>query len=164
MKKLFPIILSIFFITLIFASCSDKNFNSSLSCQELTTSLKKEISVPEGNFKEYTVDELNFLFSSPELYSDICIIYSTDSTDVCELGVIHASNKENAKKLYEDAKYYIKSIQEEKSEFLRNYSPEELTKLNSAEARCFGEYIIFSVAEPNDKNEVFKKAEMLLEK
>ena len=162
MKKLFPFILSIFFITLIFASCSDKNFNSSLSCQELTTSLKKEISVPEGNFKEYTVDELKFLFSSPELYSDICIIYSTDSTDVCELGVIHASNQENAKKLYEDAKHYIKSLQEEKSEFLRNYSPEELTKLNSAEARCFGEYIIFTIAEKADRDTVFRKAETLL--
>ena len=167
MKHLFRITLltlSILFITSIFPSCSQKEYNSTLSCKELSKGLEREISVPQGQFKEYTSDELDFLFSTPKLYDDICIVYSTDSTDVCELGVLHASSKENAKKLLEDTKGYIKSMQEQKSEFLRNYSPAELTKLNSAEARCFGEYIVFTVADPYDRDEAFKKAEMILSK
>ena len=61
-------------------------------------------------------------------------------------------------------KLYIKNLQEQKREFLNNYSPEEVKKLNSAEVRCFGNYIIFTVSDPDDKNYVFSKAEELLKK
>ena len=155
---IFPCIISM----LIFQSCAQKDFKSSLTCEELSNRLGKEIFVPQDEFNQYTTEEINFLFSSPESYDDISIIYSTDSTDVCEIGVIYSENKEDAKKLYEDAKLYIKNLQEQKSEFLRNYSPEELSKLNSAEARCFGNYIIFTVANQNDKQNIFNTAEKLL--
>ena len=164
MKKIILLILSITLCASVFSSCSRKSFDAEISCQELANSLKKEISVPEGEFEEYSLDELRFLFSSTDLYDDICIIYSTDSTDVCELGVIHSSNEENAKRLYEEARGYIKSMQEEKSEFLRNYSPNELSKLNSADARRYGEYIIFTVADQTDRDTVLKEAEALLSK
>lgn len=164
MKRLILLMSVLLAITLFFQSCSQKDFNASITCKELSTSLKREISVPEGNFEEYTEDELDFLFSTPKLYDDIYIIYSSDSTDVCELGVLHASSKENAQLLYEEAKNYIKSTQEQKREFLRNYSPAELSKLNCAEARLLGEYIVFVIAEQGDRDEALKKAEMLLSK
>ena len=71
-------------------------------------------------------------------------------------------DEENAKKLFEEAKLYVKNMQEQKSEFLRNYSPDELSKLNSAEARRFGNYVIFAIGEQEDKNNLFKKAEDML--
>ena len=49
--------------------------------------------------QRYQFLKLQFFFSSPELYDDVCIIYSKDGTDVCELGILHASSEENAKKL-----------------------------------------------------------------
>ena len=164
MKKILSIIILTFILTLIFASCSHKNFTDSLTCKDLSLTLKREISVPSGEFEEYSTDELNFLFTTTELYDDICVIYSSDTTDICELGIIHATNEENAKKLFEDSKNYIKSIQEQKSEFLRNYSPDELKKLNSAEARRFGNYVIFIVSEKDDRDTLLKKAEALLSK
>ena len=163
-KKFLTVIIHILFIALIFQGCSKKEITHSLTCKELSNELESEISVPEGAFKEYTTEELRFLFSSPELFDDICIVYSNDSTDVCEIGVLYASNEESAKLLFEDAKSYIKSLQEQKSEFLRNYSPAELSKLNSAEVRRYGNYIIFTVAEADEKNNMFKKAEALLSK
>ena len=164
MKRLIFLTALLLLLAIIFQSCAVKDYSSSLTCKELSDALEREISVPQGYFEEYTSDELDFLFSSPQLYDDICVVYSADSTDVCELGILHASSEERAKKLYEDAKGYIKSMQEQKSEFLRSYSPAELPKLNSAEARLFGQYIIFAVADQNDRDEVFKKAEALLSK
>lgn len=161
------ILLSIIFIlltSLIFLSCAKKEIKYTLSCKELSNQLESEISVPQDEFNEYSTEELRFLFSSPELFDDICVVYSTDSTDVCEIGILYASNEENAKILFEDAKGYIKSIQEQKSEFLRNYSPAELSKLNSAEARRYGNYIVFAIADMDDKNNLFKKAEEVLSK
>lgn len=161
-RKILSALILILLTVLIFASCSEKEFNSLLTCKEVSSRLESEISVPEGKFEPYTTEELRFLFSSPELFDDISVIYSTDSTDICEIGVLYASSEENAKMLLEDAKNYIKTLQEQKSEFLRNYSPGELNKLNSAEARRYGNYIIFAVAEQNDRNKIFEKAEMIL--
>ena len=43
-------------------------------------------------------------------------------------------------------------------------SPQEIEKLNSAEARRFGNYVIFAVSDSIDKNYIFSKAEELLKK
>lgn len=158
----FVTLLSLLLVSTIFSACSQKSYDASINCQDLSTALKREISVPQGYFEEYTDDEVKYLFSSPKLYDDICIVYSADSTDVCEVGILHAASDDNAKLLYEDAKAYIKALQEQKSDFLSNYSPAELSKLNSAEVRRYGNYIIFTVAESGDKEELFKKAEMIL--
>ena len=155
-------ILFILLVTLIFQSCSQKKFNDSFTCNELSRRLKSEIQPTESEFESYSREELTFLFPSNDLYDDICVVYSSDSTDVCEIGVFHAPDEEAAKKLFEEAKLYIKNMQEQKSEFLRNYSPAELPKLNSAEARRFGNYVIFAIGEQNEKNNLFKQAEEML--
>ena len=161
-KKLSWLIMCICSISLIFTSCSTKSYSSKSDCRELSQSLMREISVPDGEFSQYTEEEVQIFFSSPELYDDISIMYSKDSTDIAELGILHATTEEKSDKLFEEAKLYIKNLQEQKREFLNNYSPEEVEKLNSAEVRKFGNYIIFTVAEPDDKNYVFSKAEELL--
>ena len=161
-KKTSTLILFILLVTLIFQSCSQKSFSDSHACKELSNRLKSEIHLSEGEFEEYSSEDTSFLFPSAELYDDICIIHSNDSTDVCEIGVFHASSEENAKRLFEEAKLYIKSMQEQKSEFLRNYSPEELPKLNSAEVRRLGNYVIFAIGEQEYKNNLFNKAEEIL--
>ena len=162
--KLIGILICIFALALIFEACSTKEYSNSQGCETLTQTLMREISVPEGEFSSYSADELNFFFSSPALYDDISVIYSKDSTDISELGILHASSEEKAVELFEESKLYIKNLQEQKREFLSNYAPEEIKKLNSAEARRFGNYIIFTVADPDDKNYVFSKAEELLKK
>lgn len=148
----------------IFTFCSAKTFSDSLACNELSSTLQKEISVPYGEFGEYSSADLNLFFPDSELFDDFYVIYSKDNTDVSELGILRASNEENAKKLLEDAQLYIKDNQEQKREFLRNYSPSELEKLNSAEARRFGNYVIFTVADQDEKSKIFQKAEELLKK
>ena len=166
MKKKKKIIIMLLSIpcALIFTFCSSKAFSDVLACVELSSSLQKEISVPYGEFGEYSSAGLNFFFPHTELYEDFYAVYSKDSTDVSELGILRASNEENAKKLLEDAQLYIKDTQEQKREFLRSYSPSELEKLNSAEARRFGNYVIFTIADQNEKSKIFQKAEELLKK
>ena len=161
-KRFFWILVCICSMNLIFTSCSTKNYRNSFDCKELSQSLMREISVPDGEFSQYTEEEVQIFFSSPELYDDISIMYSKDSTDIAELGILHATTEEKSDKLFEEAKLYIKNLQEQKREFLSNYSPEEVEKLNSAEVRKLGNYIIFTVADPDDKNYVFSKAEELL--
>ena len=160
--KIVSIILCIFCSGCIFASCSKKEYSDTSTCKDVSNELMREISVPEGEFSQYTDKELTFFFSSPALYNDCAVIYSKDTEDIAELGVLHAADEETAKKLLDDVKLYIKNLQEQKLEFLSNYSPDEVEKLNSAEARRFGNYVIFTVASPNDKKCMFEKAEKML--
>ena len=162
--KLISLLIYICIVTLIFSSCSTKEYSDNNTCKTLTQTLMREISVPEGEFSAYSTDEINFFFSSPALYDDISIIYSKDTTDISELGILHASSEDKAIELFEESRLYIKNLQEQKREFLSNYAPDEVKKLNSAEARRFGNYIIFAVADPDDKNYVFSKAEEILKK
>lgn len=161
-RKILSLIIPILLVTLIFQSCSQRKFNSSLACDELSMRLRSEIHPSDGELEAYSNEELTFLFPSSDLYDDACVVYSSDSTDVCEVGIFHAPDEESAKRLFEEAKSYIKNMQEQKSEFLRNYSPAELPKLNSAEARRFGNYVIFAIGDQDDKSNLFKKAEELL--
>ena len=149
-------------LTLLFSSCAQKSYKSSLGCKELSNELKKEFSASEEDFEDYSEEDIRFLFSSIELYEDFCVSYSTDSVDIREIGVFRASTEQDAKKLYEDATYYIKNLQEQKSDFIRSYSPSELEKLNSAEARRYGNYVIFVVADADCKSKIFEKAEEAL--
>ncbi len=148
----------------IFSSCSQNQYSDALSCKELSTLLAKEISVPEGKFSQYTNEELKFFFPDSSKYTEAHIIYSSDSIDITELGILRAADEENAKTLHEEVKNYIKNLQEQKQEFLRNYSPNELQKLNSAQTRRYGNYVIFTVSEPENQETVFLKAEEILAK
>ncbi|MBO7302705.1 MAG: DUF4358 domain-containing protein [Clostridia bacterium] len=162
MKFKASLILLLLTLTLTLSSCAQKSYNSTLSCKELTNELKKEFSISEEGFEDYSDEDISFLFNSLDTYDDSCVCYSSDSIDICEVGVFHASSEENAKRLYEDAMTYIKAMQEQKSDFIRSYSPSELSKLNSAEVRRYGRYVIFTVADADCKAKIFEKAESLL--
>ncbi len=164
LKKIIFIIICLCVFIRIFTSCSQEEYSDSLSCSELSNALSREISVPEGEFSQYTTEELKFFFPNQSIYTEAYIIYSADSTDIAELGILRASDEESAKTLYEEVKSYIKNLQEQKQEFLRNYAPNELQKLNSAQARRYGSYVIFTVSDSSEQNNVFEKADKLLSK
>ena len=157
-KKIIFVILAIGCIALFFKSCSSEEYSKKIDSATLCDALTSEISVPEGEFSKYSDEDIRFFFANPQLYDNICISYSTDTTDVSEVGVISAKDEESAKKLLEEAKLYIKDAQEQKRDFLRNYAPAELEKINSAEAQRFGKYVIFTISEPSEADAVFEKA------
>ena len=161
-KKILAVIITAICVALFSCSCSSEEYSKTISARTLSEALKSEISVPEGEFSEYSLEDMQIFFSDPALYEEICIFYSSDATDTAEIGVISAKTEEDAKKLYEDAKSYIKNAQEQKRDFLRNYAPEELEKINSAEACKLGRYVVFIIAEGSEKEAVFNKAKEML--
>ena len=164
MKKRYIVFILMLLTAAVFCSCAKEEFSSTLSCKELLSTLESEFSPDKTEFSRYTDEELKFLFPDSDVYNEAIVIYSTDSVDITEIGVMRAESEKDAIDLLEDAKNYIKDLQEQKREFLQNYSPSELSKLNSAGARRFGQYVVFAIAEQGDVDKIFKKAEMLLTK
>ena len=145
---------------LIFPSCKQAEYSSSLTSKELSDALMGQISGSE-DYIEYTDEELSYFDFAKNADADITVLYSRAAEDVGEIGVIRIS-KEKAKEMQSAVENYLKMQKNEKAAFFKNYAPGELSKLDRAEVRRFGDYIIFTVLSSEDSQAVFNKVEEIL--
>ncbi len=152
-------------VTLIFClflcSCSTANYTDSLSCQDITSELRKKLLGSEL-YDSYTDEDTKLILSDDQLYDSSSIIYSVSSDDIGEVGILHAPDTNTAKDLLGEVTDYIESLKDEKQEFIKNYLPSELSKLNYADARRFGNYVAYTVLTSDRSEEVFSFVEKML--
>ena len=79
-----------------------------------------------------------------------------------EIGIIRAPSEKNAEEVLREAQAYLDQMRAERRAFVENYLPRELPKLNSAETRRFGSYVIYTILESERAALVFDKAEEAL--
>jgi hypothetical protein len=157
----FPIICCCILSCVILSSCASNKYSDTLSCTDITKSLQSKI-LADDDYREYSADEVRYIFNGRDSFDSCSIIYSAASDDIGEIGVFHAASEEEAKKLLNDTEEHVQKEREEKSEFLRNYLPNESKKLENAEVKRFGNYVVYAVNE--DKDAVFSYIEKLLKK
>ena len=161
MKKYIAILLSLIFC-ISFASCAQTKYDDSLSCSDIATALDEEFLGTE-EYEAYEESDIKYMFNSDDF--DSCrILYSISSDDIGEIGVLHAKDAQGADKLLDEVNEYIEDIKEEKSDFLRNYLPEEFKKLDNARVKRFGNYVIYTVLEPEQSQRIFERAKEILTK
>jgi isocitrate dehydrogenase kinase/phosphatase len=90
------------------------------------------------------------------------VLYSRDSDDQGEFGIFKANNSVTAEELFVLVNEYINRSQRERRNFIENYIPSELKKLDNADARIIGDYVIFTILDENQSREIFSKATELL--
>jgi len=88
------------------------------------------------------------------------VIYSNSSDDIGELGIFRAPDENTAALLFSEVKSYVDQMKNEKRDFLKNYLPNELSKLDNAEVRQLGNYVVFSFID--DSDQIFKEIEKIL--
>lgn len=142
---------------LFLTSCGAWSYGSSLDSDILLERLTGRISGFE-DYEEYSDKELSELFALPYESYDACVIYSRDSDDQGELGVIKASDEKSAGEILEALEVYLEAMRTERRHFIVNYLPDELSKLESADVRRYGSYVIYTVLEPEDARAVFDAA------
>lgn len=148
------LILTLVIVLLLLPSCEKDKFSDSLSCEELGD--KIELVCADGlDYEEYDEEYLSFFFDDLSLCDDFCIIYSESTNDINEFGIFRSSNDENTEKVIEMAEDYINDTQEGQRAFISSYAPEELPKLDSAEVRRFGRYVVYSIASPDTAKKAF---------
>ena len=159
MKKII-LFLALALSMLIFPSCKQAEYSSSLTSKELSDALVGQISGFE-DYIEYTDEELSYFDFAKDGDADITLLYSRAAEDIGEIGVIRISN-DKAKEMKASVEEYLETQRTEKAAFFKNYAPGELLKLERAEVRHFGDYIIFTVLSSEDSQAVFNKAEEIL--
>ena len=155
--------LTVLLLLVCLCSCSSRSYTSSLSCGEITDRVGVEV-LGEGIYAEFDKDDVDRNFGHSELYDSQSIIYSASSDDVGEIGVFHAKDESAADGLLEAANEYLYALRLDKEEFLKNYIPGELKKLNGAQARRFGNYVVYAVLEPEATRSLFSFLDELLQK
>ena len=75
---------------------------------------------------------------------------------------MRAPSEKNAEEVLREAQAYIERTKSERRAFVESYLPSELSKFNSAEARRFGTYVIYTILESERAALVFDKAEEAL--
>ena len=162
---LFKRTLSIILLALIFLlpSCKKKEYQNEVSCYDLC----EAIIAAEDDTHEYEAygeDYVKYFFEDTSLHDDFRIIYSRESEDIDELGIFHADTKQKTDELLHLVEEHISSYQKEQRSFISSYAPEELPKLDNAEIKVFGNYVVYAIMDEDDKKEAFSVIERKLKK
>ena len=156
MKKFFCFILV---PLLLICSCSSGAYTDTLSCEEIR---KRIISaVGDEEYLELDSGDAEYYFSLDGC-REYSVRYSSSTNDIGEFGIFHAEDEEAALELLEECREYVRDKQTEQRAFIQSYAPTELKKLDGAEAFRFGNYVIFTVLEGNDSEQVKTSVEKLL--
>ena len=162
MKKTVAVIIAVFLMAFL-PSCKKANYDKSVSCAEIGELI--EITLSDG--QEYIPHDATFralYFDESEEYDDVFSAYSVNTVDISEFGIFHAPNERAAGELYDEVRDYVSDMQEEQRAFIASYAPQELSKLDGAKVKKFGNYVVYTVLPSDTSNAVMDEVERYLSK
>lgn len=160
MKRTLTLFLVLTLIVAALSSCGKTKYRDDVEISKIADTITSKVPLEDGY---YAVDSdyITFYFEGAEsLISDHRIMMSTETSNINQFGVFHVKpgNAEAMKKLCES---YIATMRDRWGTSAM-YIPAELTKLDNAEVRIYGNYVIYLMMTPSDKTTVFAAVEGLL--
>ncbi len=160
MKRFLVVLL---LMTLLLSSCAkkEKSYADDLPCSELADTVEEQIPVDFG-YETFGSEHLRYYFEDTKLHDDACLRYTVRSEDIGEFGIFHAPNAEARDEIKDLCEDYLEELREEKTTFIESYAPEEIPKLEHAEVRSFGNYVVYAILSDTDRELVFETVEKKL--
>ncbi len=145
------------------AACSKSEYRDDAMCHDIGNAAKDTLD--DGlEYAEHDDRHRRLYFEDTEHYDDCCLFYSTDTDDISEIGIFHAPSDAHADEIYEDCLDYIEDMRENSRTFIASYAPKELSKLDSADVRRFGNYVVYTVLDGDTAEELFAAIEERIKK
>lgn len=154
-------ILTLLVCTTLFCGCSRAQFADDIPCDNIVDTMLSTLDDGE-EYKEFDSAQRTFYFEDSDEADDYCLVYSLDTNDINEIGIFHASDSDSAKDIAEDCREYVEDMQQNSRAFIASYAPEELTKLDGAQVRVYGNYVIYAILPPTQAEAAFDAAEKVL--
>ena len=149
---------------LLLVSCSKApSYREDVKCAALSRAVRDNVQ-GSANFSEYEEEEVSFLFSDLSFCDDYSLIYSSPTADISEIGVFHCPDEESAKEFLEIVTSYIEDQKVNQRAFISSYAPRELEKLDHAEVRRYGTYVIYVMLDDEERALTFDAIENALKK
>ena len=162
MKKLMIALLSL--SLLVSFGCRQRpQYRDDVLCTTITTEVCDELSREEV-FLSFGEEHMRVSFENTDRYADKSLVYSEASENIDEIGVFRAEREEDVEELRRLCEQYVTSLREDMRAFVESYAPREAAKLDRAEVKVFGRYVVYTVLSDQDRTEAYEEIEELLRK
>ncbi len=148
MKKLFSIIL---LGALLLVGCSRKEFTDDKKCDDIGRSMHDTLADGQ-TYKYFDGEHRALVVKDSAECDDHYHVYSENTNDINEIGVFHAPDDKHAETLMKHCQEYVDDLKQNSRAFVSSYAPSELPKLDGAQVKRFGNYVVYTVL-PTDKAE-----------
>lgn len=170
-------IIFVLFLYIIFASCSQTNNNTSTGNTDVKNTKLFKSDIPAIEFAErfdslllngtkLTAVDDDYINGMLELnlgdVTEYVLKIQTSGTEVDQYGIFKTTNEIKAEALADSVKSYLETLRDNWQNF--NYLPEEMPKINAAEVKSAGLYVIFVIATEDEKTAVFDEFYAMLKK
>ncbi len=144
------------------AACGGGDWRDDVAVSSLDSAIQAKLPVPDGYYSPDS-DYLEFYFEgAADLVSEYTIQISATSTNINQFGIFRVKDgeAENMKKICQT---YIETS---KNRWVAqaNYIASEHPKMEGAEVRVFGNYVVYTMLTADDKATAFATVEELLKK
>lgn len=163
MKKIIKTLSTLLLVAVLLSGCSRVQYADSVACRDIGSAISDTLD--DGlEYAELSAEHVKQYFDNTDEYDDIHTMYSTDTGDINEIGIFHASSKKNADSVETKCREYIDGMKEDSRPFIASYAPNELPKLDGAQVRRFGNYVVYTVLDDSTADKVFEKVKDSLKK
>ena len=157
-KTVSRILTAILLCALLFTACGE-SAQKNVSAADLAKDVMEAIGMSDTMEDTADVVVVGFMRLRPDQFGDCAVYHNSYGTGVDEFGIFKAGalSAAEVKTAVED---YLTVMRETNMAAL--YTPEELPKLNGAEVRAVGDYVMYCVLSDADKDTAFKTFEAAL--
>ncbi len=166
MKKVLTCLLSLSLaLCLLLCGCSQEKYINTLSSEKVADQLLAEL---EGRYHGADTDyisESRFGARYKELtekcYDHIILLSDDEETNINQFGVFHVINAGDVEGITEIVTSYVEAEKLRLRDLLTSYNPAELPKLDTAQVKVCGTYILYTFLSESDTKtatDAFEKA------
>ena len=158
MKKTISLILAALLCVLLLASCGETELKD-VPAADLSNAVLEAIGMTDSMVDTTGVVVEGYMHLSTDQFGDCSVYHNSYGTGVDEFGIFKAGELKVSE---------VKSAVEDYLDMVRGssmaalYTPEEMPKLDGAEVRTVGDYVMYCVLSDADRDTAFKTFEAAL--
>lgn len=159
MKKTVLIFL---FLCLVLAGCASPSsvaYRNDIPAAEIADTAAAALA---GSFREADSDYLSDYVELPAGLSDLTVRIATAGDRIDEYGILHTDTA-SAEGVRQLLLSYLAQSYERNRAFYDSYIPEETSKLRDAQVRVYGDYVVYAILSPAERNLFFRAVEERLQ-
>lgn len=158
--RIISLILVVIFSAMSLAACGGADYRDDVAVSTLDSAIQSKIPVPDGYYSPDS-DYLSFYFEGADsIVTEYVIQMSATSTNINQFGIFHVKDGE-AESMKAICEAYI-SKSKDRWVAQANYIASEHPKMEGAEIRIFGNYVVYTMLTEADKAIAFDAVESAL--
>ena len=161
MKRFLCISLAVIFVSAITSCSRKKDYANDIPVSSIYAEIS-DLLYGTGEYIEFNELHMEEYFPNTDEYDEHYAVYSADVDDINEIGIFLSPDEFYALGMLKSCETYISDMQEDSRAFIASYAPQELPKLDGAQARRFGQYVVYLILPDNLSEAIFQRIEEIL--